>query len=168
MCSPLRQRRVDHRLAVDHVGSQPLRGGQVAVGDPLLVQGLGDQLTHLVVRAARPEVALHDAPGTAQGRVQALPERIGLHQVDHPDAPTRDLVDVGRTDAAARRPQLRLAPLALLELVEQHVVGHHQVRPLADEEVGAVEAGRRQAVELVHQRRRVDDHPVAEQVAGRG
>ena len=99
--------------------------------------------------------------------MQALTERIGLHQVDHPNAPARDLVDVGRTDAAAGGPQLRLAPFTLFELVDQDVVRHDQVRPVGDEQVAALEAGGDQAVQLVDQGRRVDHHPVAQQVAGR-
>jgi hypothetical protein len=65
--------------------------------------------------------------------VQALPERIGLHQVDHPNASTRDLVHVGGTDATAGGPKLRLATFALFELVNEDVIGHDQVRPVSDE-----------------------------------
>jgi hypothetical protein len=42
------------------------------------------------------------------------------------------------------------------------------VGPVADEQVAAVEASCQQAVELLDQRRRVDHHPVAEQVPRAG
>jgi hypothetical protein len=100
--------------------------------------------------------------------VQALTEGIGLHQVDHPDAASRDLVDVGRTDASAGGPQLGLAALALFQLVDQDVMRHDQVCAVGDEQVSAVEASRHQPVQLVDQGRWVDDHTIAQQVAGGG
>ena len=116
----------------------------------------------------RCRVAGHDAADARQGGREPRPERIGLHEVDDPDAASRDLVDVRRPDAARGRAELAGAALALLELVEQDVVRHHEVRPVADEQVLAVEAARRQAVELADERRRIDDHAVAEQVPGAG
>ena len=65
-------------------------------------------------------------------------------------------------------PSFSGAALSLLELVEQHVVRHDEVGPVADEQVLAVESGRGKAVELGDERRGVDDHAVAEQVAGAG
>ena len=78
------------------------------------------------------------------GRRSSRAEAVGLHEVDDADPATRDLVDVGRTDAARGRAELARPALALLELVEQDVVGHDQVRAVADEQVGAVEPGRRE------------------------
>ena len=105
-----RQRLVDQRLPVDDVRAQPLTGGQVVVGDPLLVEWRRRSPRASRPAAAGPEVALHDAAGARHGRRQPRPEAIGLHQVDHADATPRDLVDVGGTDAAAGRAELGRRP----------------------------------------------------------
>jgi hypothetical protein len=138
---------------------QSLAGGEIGLADPRLVGRLGDRVVHLLV-----VVATGEAPDAGQRRGQPLAEQVGLHQVDDPDPAPRDLVDVGRPDAARGRPELRRSAFTLFELIEKHVVRHHQVGAVADEQVRAVEAGSRQAVELRDERGWVDDHPVAEQV----
>jgi hypothetical protein len=53
------------------------------------------------------------------------------------------------------------------ELVDEHVVRHDEVRPVADDQVVAAEARRAETIELDDQRWGVDDDAVAEQVPRR-
>ena len=83
-----------------------------------------------------------------------------MAQVEHAHAAARDLVLVRRTNPAARRPD-RLAGCALL--VQQLVVGEHQVRAIADVEAPLdVHAVAHELVDLGEQRLGVEHDAVAD------
>jgi hypothetical protein len=124
--------------------------GQVVLGHPLQVElgrlGEGAQL---------------EALGLHRGG-HLLLEDLLVEQVLHADPQAQHLVGVGRADAAARGADLQLAQARLARLVEQHVVGHDQVRVGADPQAGEVDALGPQPVQLASQHLRVDDHAVAD------
>ena len=87
--------------------------------------------------------------------------RVG--EVAQPHAPAADLVLVGRADAAGGGANLALAPPRLAEHVELAVVRQDEVRPVADEQPAFhLDAEALQFVDLGEERRRVDDHAVAD------
>ena len=75
-----------------------------------------------------------------------------MEQVGHADAHARVFVHVGRADAALHRADLLRAATLLLQAVEREVVGHDDVRALADEEAVQVHAELAQRLQLVEQR----------------
>ena len=85
----------------------------------------------------------------------ALPQRLGVGEVADAHAAARDLVLVGRTDAARRRPDLALAAPRLAQQIELAVIRQDQVRLVADDQpVADRDAGRRQLVDLGEERLR--------------
>jgi hypothetical protein len=95
-------------------------------------------------------------------------ERCRLEEVRHPKAAPGDLVDVCRADSARRRSDPGGTALSLVELVQHDVIRHDEVRAIADEQVVTGKPLGRQVIQLGDQRRRVDDHAVAEKVARGG
>ena len=90
-------------------------------------------------------------------------QRLGVRQVADAHAAPRDLVLVGRADAARRRPDLALAAARLAQQIELAVIRQDQVRLVADEQpVADVDAGRGQLVDLGEQRLRIDHDAVAD------
>ena len=87
---------------------------------------------------------------------------VGVEQVMHADADAVDLIRVGRADAAAGGADLVLAEEAFGHLVERAVVGRDDVRGLAHQQVGAVDAAGFQAVDLLEEHLRIHDHAVAD------
>ena len=85
-----------------------------------------------------------------------------VEQVLHAQAEPPGAVAVGRADAAAGRADLRAAEARLVRPVEGDVVRHDHVRAAADPDAADVDAARREHVELVDQRDRVDDDAVAD------
>ena len=158
---------VDEALTVDDVRAQPVGRGQVGGADGDIVGRLRDGAGERVILPAGPKVAGHEAPDARQVGRQARLEELGIHQVHDPDPPSGHLVHVGRTDPARGRPEPRLPPLALLELIDQHVVWHDEVRAVADEQAARGDSRRFELIELADKRRRIDHHAVAEQVARR-
>ena len=93
-------------------------------------------------------------------------QRLGVGEVADADAAARDLVLVGRADAARGRPDLALAAPRLAQQVELAVVRQDEVRLVADDQpVADRDAGGRELVDLGEQRLRVDDHAVADDAA---
>jgi len=58
-----------------------------------------------------------------------------VQQIGHADAAAAHLVGEGRADTATGRADARFAAGLFLKLVEQDVVGHNHVGPLADEQL---------------------------------
>ena len=84
-------------------------------------------------------------------------------EVADADAAPRDLVLVGRADAARGRPDLALAAPRLAQQVELAVIRQDQVRLVADHQaIADVDAGARQLVDLGEERLRIDDDAVAD------
>jgi hypothetical protein len=94
--------------------------------------------------------------------VELLPQDALIEQVLHPDPHPRDLVAVGRADAAAGGADPRVAQEPLADLVQGPVVGHDQVRVGADEQPFAAHAPLFQAVDLLEEHAGVDDDAVAD------
>ena len=93
----------------------------------------------------------------------ALVERLGVGHVADADAAARDLVFVGRPDAARGRPDLALAAPGLAQQIELAVIRQDQVRLVADDQPFAdVDAGAAELLDLGEQRLRIDDHTVAD------
>jgi len=76
------------------------------------------------------------------------------------DAP--DLVAVGRADAPVGRAQAIVAAGLLLEPVEDRVVGHDHVRPVADDEVVRIDPLVGQGIYLLEQHPGVEHGAVAD------
>ena len=113
---PSRERLVAEQRGVGDVRLEP-----VAVGDVLLGHRVQVERRVLGVRAQRLALRLerrHDL--LAQDRL--------VEQVLHPDPEARRLVRVAGADPALRGADPELAEPRLARLVEQHVVGHDQVR----------------------------------------
>ena len=93
--------------------------------------------------------------------LRAVDGRLG--EVADADAAAADLVLVGGADAARGRADLALAAARFGQHVELAVVRQDQVRLVADEQAAAdVDAEPGQLVHLREQRRRIDDHAVAD------
>ncbi len=136
----------DHRIG--EVGLEELRR-LLVFGDHLLrhqrlgAEGLEGDVVHL------------------DPLLEPLAEIIGLEGVAEPDADPRRLVAVGGTDAPLGRPDLALAALAAL--VDAAVVGEDQMGGLAQEEAAlGLDPPAVQPLDLLDQRRHVDDHAVAD------
>ncbi len=90
------------------------------------------------------------------------PQDLLVEQILHADAEPQRLVGVGEADPAARRPDRVLPQFRLTRGVEEHVVGHDQVRVGRQLQVRDADPGALQAVDLTQQHPRVDDDPVAD------
>ena len=90
------------------------------------------------------------------------PQDLLVEQVLDADAEAQRLVGVGEADPAARRPDRVLPQFRLTRRVEQHVVGHDQVRVRRDPQVGDADPGAFQPVDLAQQHARIDDDAVAD------
>ena len=124
--------------------------GEVLVGHRLQVEP----------RVAR-ELAQRQPLGLQRGD-DLLLEDLLVEQVLDADPEPRGLVGVAGADAAAGGADLQLAELDLARVVEQHVVGHDQVRVGRDPQRAGVDVAAAQIVELVGQDLRVDHDPVAD------
>ena len=90
-------------------------------------------------------------------------ERVRVGEIADAHAAARDLVLVGRTDAARGRADLALAAPRFAEQVELAVVRQDEVRLVADHQpVADGDAGALELVDLGEQRLRIDDHAVAD------
>ena len=67
--------------------------------------------------------------------VELLTEELGMPQIADAQTSARDLVRVGRSDSAARRPDPSRAELLLLGLLLEPMVRKDELRAVADEEV---------------------------------
>ena len=95
--------------------------------------------------------------------LHGLGEGRRVRQIAHPDAAPRDLVFVGRPDAARRRADAAFAAPRLAQQVELAVVRQDEMRLVADDQpIADVDAGLRQLVDLREERRRIDDDAVAD------
>ena len=144
------ERLAQGQRGIRHVRAEPL-GVPLVLGrdrlgfDPAAVVDLGQYLVLL-----------------AQHQVELLAQDAGVEQVLDPDPDPGDLVGVGRADAAAGGADPRAAQVPLGDLVQGPVVRRDQVRVGRDQQLGAVHAAGRQAVDLVQQDLRVDHHAVAD------
>ena len=153
-------------VGVEHVPGEPRGVGHVlrdpvAVGQVVLGHRLQVELRRLRVRAQLEPLGLHRGD-------DLLLEDLLVEQVLHADAEPRRLVGVAGADAAPRGADLQPPELRLARVVEQHVVGHDQVRVGADPQAREVDALRAQLVQLAGQHLRVDHDAVADraQLAG--
>ena len=97
-----------------------------------------------------------------EGGADLRPQDLLVEQVLDPDPEPQRLVGVAGADPPAGRAQRELAQLQLAGGVEQHVVGHDQVRVGRDLQVADVDAAPAQAVDLLEQDLRVEDDAVAD------
>ncbi len=83
---------------------------------------------------------------------EPVAEPVRVEQVAEPEPPARGLVGVGGADAALGRADHVLArPAGLLQAVDQRVIGHHDVRPFAEEQVRGGHARRLDLLQLREQ-----------------
>jgi hypothetical protein len=153
----------DGRVAIEQVVGQRRGVGDVlleavAVGEVLL--GHRAQVERWVLDEGPQREALG-----LERRDDLLLEDLLVEQVLHADAQARGLVGVARADAAPRGADLQLAQPRLARRVQQQVVGHDQVRVGRHAQPARVDAAAAQAVDLVGQHPRVDDHAVADEAA---
>src|SRR5205814_116349 len=73
-----------------------------------------------------------------------------------------DLVGVGGADAAPGGAEAIVSSRLFLELVEERVVAHDHVRPLADDQVRGIDSSLFELADLFQKDDRVDDHAVAD------
>src|SRR6185436_16940755 len=176
----------DHRAAgVEHVPAELRRVGNVGL-EPvtvvdvllghrvqvearvgrvlqLLLDRLAVALTGLLAQLAAlyGELAQRLLLGLERG-ADLGPQDLLVEQVLDADAEAQRLVGVAGADAPARGADRELAQLHLARRVEQHVVGHDQVRVGGDLQVADVDAAAPQTVDLAEQDARVDDDAVAD------
>ena len=93
-----------------------------------------------------------------------LGERRRVREIADAHAAARDLVFVGRADAARRRADLALAAPRLAQQIQLAVIRQDQVRLVADHAADRRSSmpGRRELVDLGEQRLRIDDDAVAD------
>ena len=151
----------DHLLAVvEHLPHQ--LGGvrdvlleAVAEGEVFLGHRVQVERRVLLIRAQRQPLGLHRGD-------DLLLEDLLVEQVLDADPQARGLVGVAGADAAAGRADLQAAEFRLSREVQEHVVGHDQVRVGGDAQAADVHAPRAQVVELVDEHLRVDHDAVAD------
>ena len=97
-----------------------------------------------------------------QRRPDLGPQDLLVEQILDADPEPQRLVGVGGADPAPRGADRVLPQFRLAGGVEQHVVGHDQVRVGRDPQVADADARPFQAVDLTQQHPRVDDHAVAD------
>ena len=139
--------------------------GDVFLGHRVQVEpGVGA----LLVVALDPLLAVRDRElpqslllGLQRGE-DLLAQDLLVEQVLDPDPEARCLVRVAGADAAPRGPDRELPEPGLAGAVEQHVVGHDQVRVGGDAQVADVDPAAPQAVDLLQQHLRIEHHPVAD------
>ena len=138
---------------------EPGRVVEVALEAPAPVERTLDEgLDRHRLEAHGPEeevLVREDAP-------DALGEHRPIEEVLHPQPDPPGPVAVGRPDAAAGRADLRPAEAGLVAPVEGDVVRHDHVGAAADLDLRDVDAPGGQHVQLGDERRRVDDHAVAD------
>ncbi len=95
--------------------------------------------------------------------LDGLGERGRIREVADAHAAARDLVFVGRADAARRRPDLALPAAGLAQEIQLAVVRQDEVRLVADDEARADrDPGPLDLVDLREERLRIDHHAVAD------
>src|SRR5690606_9959499 len=92
----------------------------------------------------------------------ALTEGHRVAEVAHAHTEASNLVRETGPDTAAGRADGGSAAHLLVQLIDQGVVGHHDVRPIADREAFGADATRFQRLYLLQQRSRVDRHAIAD------
>ena len=99
----------------------------------------------------------------AEDALQPGQQRLQVSQVRGADPHSRGLVRIGRAYAPAGRANRITAPGFLRQLIQHYVVRHHQVRLVADVQAPLhVHLVPLQSIQLAHQARRVNHHPVAD------
>ena len=92
-----------------------------------------------------------------------LQQRLAVDNVGDAHAGAADFVDEGRADAAPRRADRAFAAQLLVELVDQAVPGHDDVRAVAQKEAAADgDAALFEVLDLAQQLGGVDDDAVAD------
>src|SRR6266545_243299 len=109
-------------------------------------------------------VGLDDPLLDRHDRPEFRAQRLGIDQVAHPDPEASDLVLEDGPDASQRRAGPQVPLQLLLESVEDLVVRHDDVGPVADAEVADGMATLPRLVDLLEELRGLDDHPVPDQV----
>ena len=107
---------------------------------------------------------MHEAVARRDVVAHVLLERLGIGEVADADAAPRDLVLVGRPDAARGRADLPLAAPRLRQQVEVAMVRQDEVRLVADDEpAGDVDARPAVSSSISREERRgIDDDAVAD------
>jgi len=148
----LPDRLVEQQRDVRRVRPQDVGVTHVLFEDGLCVDGLlAEELRQVKV------LFLDVAP-------ELLGEGVAVQQVANADADAGNLVLVCRTDAALGGPDLACALGRLSRRIHAAVVGHDQVRPVAEDQfrVGREGVFLLQVPDLLDEHLRVDDHAVAQ------
>jgi hypothetical protein len=140
-----------------------------------LRRGVPDHRAETVSRGAQvsPHVAEVDAPVVAVARLEDAPLAVHrlahagfdagqVEQVGHPQRRrAQHLVRVGGADPAGGGADALGRAAAFAQAVFNLVIGHDQVSAIADQQaIGHVQSAAGQLVELRHQGRRIDHHPL--------
>ena len=93
---------------------------------------------------------------------QLVPQDIGMEKILDPNSATAEFIDVCGADAAPGRPDLfPFAPKRFLRLVDNLVIGHHNVSGPADNESRPIHALRLKILDLGEKLFGVDDDAVS-------
>src|SRR5207249_11143698 len=108
-------------------------------------------------------VVLDEAVAGSHVVADVLLEATRIGEIADADAAPRDLVLVGRPDAARGRPEFALAAARLRQQIQIAMVGQDEVGLVADEDTGSdIDAGLRELVHLRKERLGSDHHAVAD------
>ena len=108
-------------------------------------------------------VVLDEAVAGGHVVADVLLEATRIGEIADADAAPRDLVLVGRPDAARGRPEFALAAARLRQQIQIAMVGQDEVGLVADEDTGSdIDAGLRELVHLRKERLGIDHHAVAD------
>ena len=148
----LRQGLVQVDAGIGNVARQAVAKGGILGMDGSEIERL------LLEHGAQVRVLLFD------GALQDICEHRFVTEIGEANADARHLVFVGRADAAAGGADAALAAQAFARQVDGAVVGHDQVRAVADLQqlVLREEAALPQLIDLGEEHGRIDDHAVAD------
>ncbi len=111
------------------------------------------------------EILGHGAPAF-EIRIELAAQPVGVEQVAHPNAAPRDFVFVAGADPSLRRSD-RAVRLLLAELVDQLVVGQHDVRALTHEKPALrPDTALTQGLDFFQEHAGIDDRALADDALG--
>ena len=147
---------MDKAHRVPHIGADLLPQGEELLHELVHAQG------GLVVQVLKEHVL------DGQGGLQTLPQPVLVEEVAHLNADLGVLVRIEGGDAALGGAEGLAAQALLLIGVLEHVVGHENLGPLGDDQVGGGHSLIGEGVELVHQLADVQSQAVADDVGDMG
>src|SRR5947209_3614545 len=119
-----------------------------------------------LIEAFRPAVRIDDPLLDRDHRLELVSEGDRIDEVAHADPETAHLVLERGTDTPMRRAGSQVGFQFLLEAVDDLVVRHHDMRPVADAQVLLRVAVPARLLELLQELRRIDYHAVPDHVHG--